>query len=180
MNWESDGITRRSALTRGFGGFSSVALVCSFDFDKKARVSGKKTSAYVRSAASTPFEPFQRDVPIMPVATPTAATKQLEQYVITMKPGTANILEGLDTPVLGYNGLYPGPTIKATRGREVQIRQINQITIWSLIILGGALMLGSFSRLAALGAAGLLLLFYLPMPPWPGVPEAPAPSTACS
>jgi FtsP/CotA-like multicopper oxidase with cupredoxin domain len=126
MNWEADGITRRSALTRGFSGVGGLAFVCSFDFDKKARVSGKKTSAYVRSAASSPFEPFQRDVPIMPVATPTAATKQLEQYTITMKPGTADILSGLDTPVLGYNGLYPGPTIKATRGREVQIRQINQ------------------------------------------------------
>jgi FtsP/CotA-like multicopper oxidase with cupredoxin domain len=126
MNWESDGITRRSAHTRGFGGFSSVALVCSFDFDKKARVSGKRTSAYVRSASSSPFEPFQRDLPLPPLATPISKTKQLEQYVITMKPGTADILTGLETPILGYNGLYPGPLIRATRGREVQIRQINQ------------------------------------------------------
>jgi len=56
-----------------------------------------------------------------------------------------------------------------------QVRQINQITMWSLTILGLALMAGFFSRLSALGAAGLLLLFYLPMPPWPGVPEAPGP-----
>ena len=119
----SDGMTRRGALTRGFGG---VALVCSFKADPRKASGGKKTSAFVRSAASTPFDPFQRDVPIPPVATPTSATKQLEQYTITMKPGTADILPGLDTPVLGYNGLFPGPTIKATRGREVQVRQINQ------------------------------------------------------
>ncbi len=30
MDYERDGLTRRSALTRGFGG---IALVCSFDFD---------------------------------------------------------------------------------------------------------------------------------------------------
>ncbi len=36
-------------------------------------------------------------------------------------------------------------------------------------------MAGLFSRLSALCAAGLLLLFYLPMPPWPGVREAPGP-----
>ena len=47
--------------------------------------------------------------------------------------------------------------------------------MWTLTILGLALMLGFCSRLSALGAAGLLLLFYLPMPPWPGVPEAPGP-----
>jgi uncharacterized membrane protein YphA (DoxX/SURF4 family) len=56
-----------------------------------------------------------------------------------------------------------------------QIRQINQLTMWSLTIIGLALMTGFMTRLSALGAAGLLLLFYLPMPPWPGVPEPPGP-----
>jgi uncharacterized membrane protein YphA (DoxX/SURF4 family) len=58
---------------------------------------------------------------------------------------------------------------------DSELQRINRMTIWSLIVLGGALMAGLFSRIAALGAAGLLLLFYLPMPPWPGVPEAPGP-----
>lgn len=58
---------------------------------------------------------------------------------------------------------------------KTKIAEINQMTIWSLIILGGLLLAGLFSRLSALGAAGLLLLFYLPIPPWPGVPEAPGP-----
>ena len=123
MDQERDGVTRRAALGRGFGG---IALVCSFNFDRTARTSGKKTSAYVRSASSTPFDPFQRDLPIPPVATPISKTKQLEQYVMTMKPGTAEILSGLDTPILGYNGLYPGPTVRAQRDRPVEIRQINQ------------------------------------------------------
>ena len=68
MNWEHDGITRRSALTYGVGG---LALVCSFDFDKKAPRGGR-TSAFTRASASGPFEPFQRDVPIPPVARPVA------------------------------------------------------------------------------------------------------------
>jgi uncharacterized membrane protein YphA (DoxX/SURF4 family) len=58
---------------------------------------------------------------------------------------------------------------------QTKVWQINQITMWSLTILGAMLMLGLFSRLSSLGAAALLLLFYLPMPPWPGVPEAPGP-----
>jgi spore coat protein A len=122
MDYERDGLTRRAALTRGFGG---IALVCSFDFDRVARRNGKVTAAFTRASASGPFEPFQRDVPIPPVATPVSRTKQLEQYVITMKPGNADILPGLQTPVLGYNGLFPGPTIRARRGRPVEIRQIN-------------------------------------------------------
>ena len=65
-------------------------------------------------------------MPIPPVATPSSATKQLEQYVITMKPGKADILPGLETPVLGYNGLFPGPTIKRHARAPVEVRQINQ------------------------------------------------------
>ncbi|MBI3860399.1 MAG: hypothetical protein HY290_00735 [Planctomycetia bacterium] len=61
---------------------------------------------------------------------------------------------------------------------DSKIRQINQMTMWSLIILGVMLMAGFLSRLSALSAAGLLLMFYLPMPPWPGVPEAPGPEHA--
>lgn len=55
------------------------------------------------------------------------------------------------------------------------VDRINTQTIWSLIILGGLLIAGLFTRVAAFVGAGMLLLFYLPMPPWPGVPDAPGP-----
>jgi len=50
-------------------------------------------------------------------------------------------------------------------------RRIDHLTIWTLVILGGLLMVGLFSRVAAIAAAGLLLSFYLAIPPWPGVEE---------
>jgi FtsP/CotA-like multicopper oxidase with cupredoxin domain len=117
-----DGLTRRDALARGFGG---VFLVCSFPTDARKRALGRRTSAGARAAAAAPFEPFQRDLPLPPVARPVSRTRAKERYVITMKPGTADILPGYKTPILGYDGLYPGPTIKATRGRTVEILQRN-------------------------------------------------------
>jgi hypothetical protein len=84
-------LTRRSALARGFGG---VALVCSFKFDKRVRPSGKRTSAIVRSAANMPFEPFQRDLPLPPVAKPISQTRRLQKYVVTTKPANVEILPG--------------------------------------------------------------------------------------
>jgi FtsP/CotA-like multicopper oxidase with cupredoxin domain len=122
MNWERDGVTRRSALTYGVGG---LALVCSFDFDPR-KPSRARTSAFTRASASGPFEPFQRDVPIPPVAKPVRAAKKLEEYVLTMKPANAEILPGLQTPILGYDGRFPGPTIRARRGRAVNVTQRNE------------------------------------------------------
>ncbi|MFM9960458.1 MAG: hypothetical protein ACKV2Q_04450 [Planctomycetaceae bacterium] len=55
------------------------------------------------------------------------------------------------------------------------VDRINQQTMWGLTILGVLLLIGLGTRFAALGGAVMLTMFYLAMPPWPGVPEAPGP-----
>jgi uncharacterized membrane protein YphA (DoxX/SURF4 family) len=55
------------------------------------------------------------------------------------------------------------------------VHHINRITIWSLIVLGGLLLAGLLTPFAAVAGAGLLMLFYLAMPPFPGVPQPPGP-----
>jgi uncharacterized membrane protein YphA (DoxX/SURF4 family) len=46
-------------------------------------------------------------------------------------------------------------------------------TAWGLAVVGALLLLGLFTRLACVGGIGLLLLFYLAMPPLPWLPENP-------
>lgn len=53
-----------------------------------------------------------------------------------------------------------------------KIAVTNHRTIWALLIIGSLMMAGLFTRLSSLAAAGLLLMFYLTMPPWPWVPGA--------
>ena len=48
-------------------------------------------------------------------------------------------------------------------------------TMWALTILGLLLIAGLFTKTAAAAAAFMLFSFYLAMPPFPGVPEAPGP-----
>lgn len=55
-----------------------------------------------------------------------------------------------------------------------EMSRINFRTMWGLTILGLLLILGLFTRLSALGGAALLTLFYMAMPPWPGVQEIPS------
>jgi len=58
---------------------------------------------------------------------------------------------------------------------DTQIHRVNMMTIAALTILGFLLLVGFGTRIAAVAAAGMLMSFYLVMPPWPGVPEIPGP-----
>lgn len=69
--------------------------------------------------------------------------------------------------LLNVNQLARGPVPEPWTSQ----RRIDDLTIWALVGLGCLLMVGLFSRAAAIGAAALLLSFYLVMPPWPGVEE---------
>src|SRR5437773_12350519 len=53
------------------------------------------------------------------------------------------------------------------------IKQIDQATIWGLLIIGGCLMLGLFSRVAAVAGALFLIMTLLTHPPLPWLPEPP-------
>src|SRR5262249_27364747 len=44
---------------------------------------------------------------------------------------------------------------------------------WGLVAIGAGLILGLFTRLSCFAGAVMLLMFYLAMPPWPGLPENP-------
>lgn len=70
------------------------------------------------------------------------------------------------TELLSETQLQAGPVPE----EMTPMRSINLQTMWGLTILGGLLIAGLFTRLAGLGAAGLLMMFYLAAPPWPGTP----------
>lgn len=72
--------------------------------------------------------------------------------------------------LLSTDQLAKGPVAEPT----TEMSRINFRTMWGLTILGFLLITGLFTRISALGGAALLLLFYLAMPPWPGVQELPS------
>jgi uncharacterized membrane protein YphA (DoxX/SURF4 family) len=77
---------------------------------------------------------------------------------------------GLLTPQQRARGAVPP--------EQTQLWQVDMATIAGLAILGALLIVGLGTRLAAIGGAVMLVMFYLPAPPWPGVylpPEASGP-----
>jgi FtsP/CotA-like multicopper oxidase with cupredoxin domain len=54
-----------------------------------------------------------------------APGEPVEKYAVTARLGQLNILPGLATTVAGYNGIFPGPTLRITRGVRSQLRVRN-------------------------------------------------------
>src|SRR6187397_1356000 len=71
----------------------------------------------------------------------------------------------------GYMRAARGPFAGVFRSLASQpnvLDNVNLITMWGLTIVGALLILGLFTRLAALAGIGFILLFYLCNPPFVG------------
>jgi FtsP/CotA-like multicopper oxidase with cupredoxin domain len=68
---------------------------------------------------------FAAPMPVPPVLQPTSSDATTDRYDLTVRPGTAQIRAGAATPIVGFNGLYPGPTIIAQKGRSVLVTTTN-------------------------------------------------------
>lgn len=132
----ADDMTRREALRFGIGG---AAFVCSFNFDKFARPVAGVTAAGRRRKLAAAFDPFQVDLPVPPTLAPVRRGAKLDEYAITMREGSARILPGLDTPITGYEGTFPGPTIRARQGRPVRVTQTNALAEELVVHLHGGM-----------------------------------------
>jgi FtsP/CotA-like multicopper oxidase with cupredoxin domain len=88
-------------------------------------------SAVSQLPASKMPRPFQVKFNRLGVLTPTSGTNNLGQaadlYDLTARAGTADIIPGMKTPVLGYNGMVPAQQIKVRQGRPIQMTMHNKL-----------------------------------------------------
>ncbi|HEX2299353.1 MAG TPA: multicopper oxidase domain-containing protein, partial [Pseudonocardiaceae bacterium] len=89
----------------------------------------KSASRLDESRLPAPFRaPFARPPALRPWKTTRDEDGLLvDHFSLTEKPGHAQIVPGLTTPVWGYNGLVPGPTIHVQRGRRAVLRVRNHL-----------------------------------------------------
>lgn len=130
-------ITRRSALsvavaTTGVG-LTGAALAPLVAANLTAG-----TPAAAPPAAPAAVEKFRRPMPLLPVKRPVGTAGRSDVYEMTIRPARAEILPGIQTDVLTYDGHFPGPVIKARTGRPVVIRQRNRLTVPTAVHLHGA------------------------------------------
>lgn len=86
-----------------------------------------------------PPAPFTVPLTVPPVLRPTARSSTTDYYEITMRHAEAEILPGVRTRVMAYNGLFPGPTIRAVSGRRTVVKQINALHHDAVVHLHGGI-----------------------------------------
>lgn len=71
--------------------------------------------------------PFTVQMPVPAVLSPTSTDATTDYYTVTARAGTEQLQPGVNTPIIGYNGSYLGPTIKARKDRRVVVTHVNQL-----------------------------------------------------
>jgi FtsP/CotA-like multicopper oxidase with cupredoxin domain len=71
--------------------------------------------------------PFTQALPIPPALPPFQQTADADFFRLAERQTVAQIVPGVNTPMWGYNGLVPGPTILARKGRRAEVTFTNQL-----------------------------------------------------
>ncbi|MCI0617225.1 multicopper oxidase domain-containing protein [bacterium] len=80
---------------------------------------------------------FQIPLHIPPVLSPVRSDTTTDFYDVVQQQSEIEILNGSLTTIWGYDGITPGPTIKARRGRTTVVRFSNQLAVPTAVHLHG-------------------------------------------
>jgi spore coat protein A, manganese oxidase len=95
-----------------------------------------QTAELMRSRARLP-EPFTVPLPIPPVARPVRTDAAADYYEITQREASVELLPGLRTTILGYDGMFPGPTLVSRSGRRTVVTHRNELRVPTAVHLHG-------------------------------------------
>ncbi|GAA2534802.1 multicopper oxidase family protein [Winogradskya humida] len=111
----------RGALALGGGGLL-VAAAGGEVMAASSKLAAKNTP--------TPYTAlFRRPPVLMPAEQGVDDTGPYQHYRLTQKVGQAAIVPGLLTTLAGYNGIFPGPTIKVPQGTRSEVRISNTLGV---------------------------------------------------
>ena len=117
-------MSRREALTAGGLGILGVA---GLGIPLGAGLQAKSISRLATRNMPVPFATTFVRPPALPFTAMEDENGPYRLYTVTEQQSTARIVPGLDTPVYGYNGKVPGPTIRVNQGTRVKLRVRNQL-----------------------------------------------------
>jgi FtsP/CotA-like multicopper oxidase with cupredoxin domain len=82
---------------------------------------------------------FALPLKIPPDLIPTARKSDRDEYTIVQREAAQEILPGRVTKIWGYEGMFPGPTIRVRRNRLTVVRHTNQLSTPTAVHLHGGI-----------------------------------------
>src|SRR5262249_48984020 len=95
----------------------------------------RAASEHLHQVTATPE--FETELPIPPVLAPVKSDSTTDYYEMTQRQTSLEIIPRTRTQVRCYNGTFPGPTIKARRGRRTMVTHMNDLSIPTVVHLHG-------------------------------------------
>jgi spore coat protein A len=120
-------ITRRQAMQIG-----GIGIIGAFGLAVPLRsVDAKSASQLALRNMPKPYQATLKVPTVLPYSQTTrdADGSVRRHYRIQQKLGSASIVPGLSTPILGYNGTFPGPTIKVNQGERISLMMDNVLPL---------------------------------------------------
>ena len=108
------GLSRRDVLK--VSALGAAALALPFERTVRAKTASKISSKKIPAPYTLPF-----------TTPPILDGRGGGTLTITQKMANAEILPGVQTPIFGYNGIAPGPTILARRGTPLNVTVRNEL-----------------------------------------------------
>lgn len=129
-------ISRRAFLA-GTAGVAGAAVAAGLGLPYLLSPSSESsTGAVLTSRLPRPL-PFQQPLRIPPVLTPTRTAAGVDRYEITARPAAVSIVPGTTTQILGFDGIFPGPTIVSRRDRTTEVLHRNRLPVPIVVHLHG-------------------------------------------
>jgi spore coat protein A len=94
-------------------------------FGGAAALLGWKPPDGMPAARASQAGPFSVPLPIPPVLQPIRSDATGDYYELTMQTARVQLRDGTATEIWGFDGIWPGPTIHATRGRPTHLLATN-------------------------------------------------------
>lgn len=118
-------VSRRAFVAGGIAAGIGLAVGVPFALGGAGATS---TGAQLTSRARLP-RPFSLPLRVPPVLMPITTADGVDRYEVDVRRANARILPGLTTTIFGYNGTFPGPTIRSRRGRPVEVVYRNHLAV---------------------------------------------------
>jgi spore coat protein A len=82
---------------------------------------------------------FRNPLPVPPVLQPLRCDSVADYYEIAQREASVEIIPGTRTRIWGYDGIFPGPTIEARRGRTAVVTHTNRLGVSTVAHLHGGM-----------------------------------------